>query len=425
MAIYKYIEKSNDMDTAILVGASTSLNVEQIEKSLDELRNLAETLMISTKDIVSQKLNKINTKFYIGKGKLQDLKMKVDALDINIVIFDDPLSPTQLRNLENFLDCQVYDRSFLILSIFALRAQSYQSKLEVELAQKKYMLPRLIPLEKSLSRQGGGTYNAKGPGETKLETDRRTLAKDIVTLENRLDKIKQQLKTEKKKRLNNKIPKISLIGYTNAGKSSLMNALSSYFTGIEENVVEEKNMLFTTLSTKHLRLKEKDKIPFILADTVGFINKIPNELVNSFESTLLDMLDSDLIIHVVDGTNFSLEEIETTKQIIKNINADNIERFMVLTKKDISYLYPNLDEDFIFISNHTKENIDLLVSNIYNHLYKYYQIKEYLIPFDKGHLLNDFKNNNHIIDFKYQDGGIYVKLLLSIDQINNLDKILK
>src|SRR5690606_9787712 len=205
-------------------------------------------------------------------------------------------------NLEKVLDTIIIDRSFLILQIFAERAKTKQAMLEVALAQKLYMLPRLVGMGNSLSRQGGGSFNAKGPGETKLELDRRRLQVEISNLRKEIEKIKQTRTTSRQKRLDNAIPIVALVGYTNAGKSSLMNYFADKW-GTDKTEVFEKNMLFATLDTKAKRIKKDNQPPFILIDTVGFISKLPPELVASFESTLADIQDADLILHIVDGLN--------------------------------------------------------------------------------------------------------------------------
>ena len=409
------------MDKAILVGLNVNQNEEVVKKSLDELEHLALALGIKTKDKVLQNGKKISPKYYVGSGKVQEIKKMIEVLDIDIVIFDDTLSPAQLKHLEKELDVQVIDRSFLIMSIFAIRAQTKEAKLEVALAQKNYMLPRLIGLGNSLSRQGGGSYNAKGPGETKLELDRRKLLREIYQIRQELDKIKQEKEVSRKQRSKNHIPVVALVGYTNAGKSSLMNSLTDVLNHTSDHVLE-KDMLFATLSTKSKKLQKENMPPFILIDTVGFVNKLPHELIRSFESTLSDVVQADLLLHVVDGAYFDPVQIDVTKSVLSAIKADQIERLLVLTKKEIAPNYPSIDDDYIFVSNRTKENIDQLVDTIYGHIYKENRIYILRIPFDEGQLYSSLKENNTILETKYESDGTYVKTILTPEQERQFEK---
>jgi GTP-binding protein HflX len=338
------------LDKALLVGLNTT------KDSIEELKGLALALQIETVETVIQNNIKPNPRFYIGSGKVQEIKMMINLYDIDIIIFDDPLSPAQLKNLTNEFNIQVIDRSFLILSIFSERAQTKEAVLEVSLAQKKYMLPRLIGLGITLSRQGGGTYNAKGPGETKLELDRRKLEREISIIQSELSKIKKEKAISRKRRQKNNIPVVALVGYTNAGKSSLMNTLASHLNNDTPKVLE-KDMLFQTLDTKAKRLQKDNYPPFMLIDTVGFINKLPVELVTSFNSTLKDVINADLLLHIVDGANFDQKQIDVTKNILKDIKASDIERILVLTKNYQQTTLPNKPDYNLLIKIKTDENI--------------------------------------------------------------------
>lgn len=400
------------MDQAILVALNINETIEETKYALLELENLALALNIQTKDRVIQQASSVFSKYYIGSGKVLELKTMIDVLGVDIVIFNDTLSPAQIKNLEAKLDIQVVDRSFLILSIFAERAQTKEAVLEVSLAQKMYLYPRLVGMSKSLSRQGGGSYNAKGPGETKLELDRRRLLIEMHHIRLELSKIKKEKIVSRKRRKENKIPVVALVGYTNAGKSSTMNSLAKHLGHSSDDVLE-KDMLFATLDTKAKRLQKDNYPPFILIDTVGFISKLPHELVRSFETTLSDVVDADLLLHVIDGAYYNPLHLETTKEVLTSIGADHIERLMVLTKKEIAFTVPNIKEDYLYISNRTQENIDVLVDAIYGHLYQDSRMHHLKIPFDQGQIYSKIKEKTTVLETRYEVDGIFVKAILS------------
>ena len=400
------------MTRAFLVGLCINETIEETQSSLDELKELALVLDILTVDTIIQKSNTISNSYFIGSGKTLEIKKIIDVLDIEMVIFNTTLSPAQLRNLEATLDIEIMDRSFLIMQIFARNASSRESFLEVSLAQKMYMLPRLIGINKSLSRQGGSSFNSKGPGETKLELDRRKLTEEIEKIKKELKQISIQKDNSKKKRLIEGIKIVSLVGYTNAGKSSTMNSLVSLLSSNNEEVLE-KDQVFATLDTKVKRLRKQNEPPFLLIDTVGFIDKLPHELINSFKSTLKDSLDADLLLVVVDATGDLNKQIGVTGQILKEINALDIERLFVFTKTDLLNYEPALNEEIIYISNKTKVGIDTLINQIYSHITKDSMVYEIKIPHERGDVINYLKSTSHIINLKYENEFTIIRAVLS------------
>lgn len=412
------------MDQAILVSYHEYESLETLEASIDELESLARTLNIETRHKLIQRGTKASARTLIGSGKVSEIKRLLSLEPIDVVIFDDTLSPAQLRNLESDLDCQVFDRSFLILSIFALRAKSKEATLEVSLAQKKYMISRLHGLSASLSRQGGGSYNAKGPGETQLELDRRKILTDISHIKAQLNKIKIEKQTARKLRETNAIKTVALVGYTNAGKSSLMNLMLRHF-GEKEYQTLEQDLLFSTIDTKAKKLKIEDYPPIILIDTVGFIQKLPTELVASFETTLEDTLKADILLHVIDGANFNLRQVETTRQLLKKLKADDIPVLNVLTKKDLALDIPYFDEDYAWISSVTGEGLDDLVKKMYHLIYEDFQTYEMIIPFDEMKWYHHLQNYFRVIETNYIESGVEIKVFMDPKQSIHFKKYIK
>ena len=368
-------------EKAVLVGVITQLQSEEKAKEyLNELAFLAETAGASPEKLYFQRLDYPNPKTYVGPGKLIEIKAFVDENEIGVVIFDDELSPKQLRNIEAELKVLILDRTSLILDIFAKRAQTASAKTQVELAQLQYTLPRLTRLWTHLERQQGG-IGMRGPGETQIETDRRIILTKIALLKQNLKDIDKQMSTQRKNR--GKMVRVALVGYTNLGKSTLMNLIS-------KSEIFAENKLFATLDTT-VRKVIIDNLPFLLSDTVGFIRKLPHHLVQSFKSTLDEVREADLLLHVVDISHPNFEEqLEVVNQTLKEI--DPLEKPMILifnkidafsyTPKDEDDLAPikrenlsleelkktwmgKMHDNCIFISAREKQNIDSLKALMY------------------------------------------------------------
>ncbi len=411
-------------DRALLVALNYREPLKKTQTSIDELEELAKAVGILTIDKVVQSSDSIDPRYFVGSGKILEIKKMIDVLNVNMVIFDDTLSAGQLRNIEKTLEVQIMDRSFLILQIFAERAKTKQAILEVALAQKLYLLPRLIGMSKSLSRQGGGSFNAKGPGETKLELDRRRLTDDIVHIKRELHTILKERLVNQEARIENQIPVVALVGYTNAGKSSLMNYLATQY-GTDKTKVFEEDMLFATLDTKAKRIKKDNHPPFILIDTVGFISKLPPELITSFESTLNDIKTADLILHIVDGLNPSMEHIEFTRNILTQLGANTTPRILVVTKSDLIHSPIRLKDDYILVSNKTGEHMDELYRLIDTHLYPDSRIFKLKLPFDQGSLYAKLKETTRVLETKYDEDGILVRAILTPSLSKQLKNYIK
>lgn len=337
----KYIEK------AVLVGIiSNEQTEEKVAEYLEELTFLTETAGAITVTRFTQKIESPNPKTYIGSGKLAEIVEFVHLHEIDIVIFDDELSPSQLRNLERELECRVLDRTNLILDIFAGRAQTAHARTQVELAQYQYLLPRLTRMWTHLERQKGG-IGLRGPGETEIETDRRVIRDKIARLKEQLLKIDRQMATQRKNR--GRMVRVALVGYTNVGKSTIMNLLS-------KSEVLAENKLFATLDTT-VRKVVIGNLPFLLSDTVGFIRKLPHSLVESFKSTLDEVRESDILLHVVDISHPGFEDqIGVVNLTLAEIGIKDKPAYIVFNKMD-AYQYIRKDEDDLTPA--TKENMSL------------------------------------------------------------------
>ncbi len=322
------------MERAIFVSVITPNNTEeQVNEYLDELQFLAETAGAVGERRFVQKVDRPNSKTYVGTGKLEEIKAYIVENEIKLVIFDDELSPSQLRNLERELECRILDRTNLILDIFAQRAKTAYAKTQVELAQYQYLLPRLTRMWTHLERQRGG-IGMRGPGESQIETDRRIILDKISRLKDQLKKIDKQMASQRGNRGN--MVRISLVGYTNVGKSTLMNLLA-------KSEVFAENKLFATLDTT-VRKVVIENVPFLLSDTVGFIRKLPHQLVESFKSTLDEVREADILMHVVDISHPNFEEqIRVVKNTLQEIGAGEKPTFMVFNKID-AYHYVEQDE---------------------------------------------------------------------------------
>lgn len=327
-------EQDNFIEKAVFVGVIKQNEDEQkVIEYLDELEFLAETAGAVTDKRFIQKVDKPNPKTYIGSGKLEELKAYIKEKNISLVIFDDELTPSQLRNIERELECRILDRTNLILDIFAKRAKTAYAKTQVELAQYQYLLPRLTRMWTHLERQRGG-IGMRGPGESQIETDRRIILDKISRLKEQLKKIDKQMASQRGNRGN--MVRISLVGYTNVGKSTLMNLLA-------KSDVFAENKLFATLDTT-VRKVVIENVPFLLSDTVGFIRKLPHQLVESFKSTLDEVRESDILMHVVDISHPNFEEqINVVRDTLNEIGAKNKPVFLVFNKID-AYKYIPQDE---------------------------------------------------------------------------------
>lgn len=406
------------MERALLVGMNLN-NGEDYKLSLEELESLANACDMEVAGIVEQNLPEVHKAFYIGTGKVEEVKEEAESLNVDIVIFDNSLSPMQIRNLQNKIEKPILDRSTLILDIFAKRARTREAKLQVEVARLQYMLPRLVGLHAALSRQGGGSgsISNKGAGEKKLELDRRVLEHRLSEYRRELKEVSSQRKTQRKKRADSGMPRIALVGYTNAGKSTLLNAMLELYgvdeIDVEEKKVMEKDMLFATLDTTVRKISPENHHDFLLSDTVGFIHKLPHHLVEAFHSTLEEAKEADILLQVVDYSDSHYkDQISVTENTLKELGADGIPMIYVYNKADKvpGHKLPAVTQDAIYLSAKERIGMEELICLIEEKLSDGYKECTMLIPYADGRAVSYLNESAVVYDTQYQAEGVCMKV---------------
>lgn len=410
----------DDVERAILVGTDS-------EESLEELVGLAEACNVLPVCKVLQKKNKVHSAYYAGQGKVQEIARLRQLKNANVVIFDDELSGSQVRNLEEAIKCKVIDRTTLILDIFARRAKSKEGILQVELAILNHKLPRLRNANANLARIKGGVgvkggVGSRGPGEKKLETDRRHIEYRIEEIKNELSKVLDQRSIQKVKRTKNNISKVAIVGYTNAGKSTLRNKLCeiSASNNVNKKGVLEADMLFATLDTTVRAITLRDNRKIALSDTVGFISKLPHELVTAFKSTLEEVTSADLLLHVVDAASReAIKQIQSVNLVLNELNAKNKNTIIVLNKVDKAS-EENLkeircflkDEKAIEVSAIEEINLHELLHLIGSEIPVKLIEKDFIIPYNEQKLISILHENSNVINEDYIEEGAHIKALV-------------
>ena len=421
----KFIEDESleQLDTlkAVIISINTG-NDELFSYETEELKNLCAASNILVLDEIYQSLKTPLSSTYVGKGKLSEIKAVASALNVNLIVFNDELSPAQLKNIQKIMgeDLEIFDRTMLILDLFERRAKTKEAALQVEIARLKYNLPRLIGSRTYLSRVTGGGAGGggarRGLGETKLELDRRHIEKNILRAKTELEKITKARSITREKRSNNGLKVVAFVGYTNAGKSSTINALLNTTNKLEKNVYV-KDMLFATLSTSTRSIKLPNNHEFLLTDTIGFVSKLPHHLVESFKSTLEEIKEASLIVHVVDASSpYMDQQIETTRSVLQELEVLDIPNIFVFNKVDlvkeprfITSLYP----DALFISSKTMQGYEELISVIDSQLFPKEYTVSLKIPYNLGNIYNTLKEKTTVLHTEYQNDGIYVTSTMS------------
>ncbi len=387
---------------------------------MEELENLAQACGYEVVGVMTQKLQKFDSKHYFGSGKIVELIEQIDDLEPDLVIVNDELKGSQNRNLEEALNVKIMDRTQLILEIFAARANTKEAKLQVSIAQLKYQKPRMLGSYDNLSRQGGGKAGtiARGSGETKLEVDKRKIDDQISLIEKELQKYVASRSLQRVKRTESLIPIVAVVGYTNAGKSTLMN----YFVD-EDKSVFEKDMLFATLDTSVRKVVLDNNQQFILVDTVGFVSNLPHELVNAFRSTLEEVLEANLIIHLSDVSDPDVElHKDVVRETLDGLGASDIKTINVNNKVDKLDV---INESEINISAKYGNGIDDLVNEISKSVFEQYQLCELHLPYSEIRLESMFREYTYVSESKYDEAGCIIEVILSPIDIEKYSKYIK
>lgn len=394
--------------TVLLVGVECQQDTT-FEYTMIELGNLAEACSYEVVGEVTQKMEHTKTTLYLGKGKLQEIADQVEKEEIDAVLFNDELSPSQFRNISELLPCEVLDRTMVILEIFASRASTKEAQLQVEISQLQYELPRLIGMNDELDRQGGGGGEGlanRGGGETKLELNRRQIEARITKKTSELKKMVQERKTQREKRKKADIKTVALVGYTNAGKSSLMNAL---IQDDEEKQVFAKDMLFATLETRVRRIGLGKNSECLLTDTVGFVDKLPHHLIKAFRSTLEEVNEADLLLHVIDISNpHYKEQKQITLQTLEDIGVKDVAIIDVYNKIDVADIDIPESGESVYLSATQGTGIENLKLKIADHLFDDYCDGDFLFPYAMGSTVSSMNEKFDITLHENEENGIHV-----------------
>lgn len=401
----------------VLLAGGKLKNDDNFQASMEELRELTFACDMEVVGEVIQNLDRIHADIYFGKGKAEELKELFEEQEAELVVFNDELSPSQTRNLERFLGCRVVDRAVLIMDIFARRAKTREAQLQVEAARLKYLLPRLSGMGINMNRQGGGSgLHNKGTGETKLELDRRKIEERIARLERELEELVGRRQNQRQKREKNEVPLAALVGYTNAGKSTVMNGVLKLMGSAEEKLVLEKDMLFATLETSVRKVLTEDNKSFLLTDTVGFISRLPHHLIKAFRSTLEEVLMADLLVQVIDVSDKEhAREAEVTRKTLEELGAGNIPVLYVynkidkLTEEEYSSIRNTCkEENSIFLSAKSAEDLKRLIEVIAERLFKENVTINLRINYSDSKWVAYLKENTSVSSLNYAEDGIYI-----------------
>lgn len=417
-----------DREKVIIVHLNKDAKITEskLNSIIDEIKELVRASGADVERVVIQNSDTINSKFYIGSGKVEELRDIAETIEADTIIFNNELTGSQMRNLEEIIDKKIVDRTGLILDIFATRAKTKEAKLQVKLAQLEYRLPRLVGFRNYLSRTGGG-IGTRGPGEQKLETDRRTVEREIDIIKNKLKDTKKVRDVKRAKRVKSGIPIVSLIGYSNAGKSTLLNKLGEIFSKENKDVYSD-DLLFATLDTSARYMKLQNNKEIIVSDTVGFVSNLPTKLVESFKSTLEEIEDSNLLLIVVDTSNEDYElQIESTRSVLKDMDIRDKKILYVFNKidKNPDFRYFSNAENEIYISALNFEDVNKLAEKLQSLLFEDFKIYKAVVPYSHyerfyEYIVQDMKDSE-----EFGEMGITTHLYLNKSQKEKLSEVVK
>lgn len=406
---------------AVLVGVN--IDDSEFNRSMKELKSLVEACEIDPCEIITQNLDKVNTATYVGSGKIPEIKALLNAHQAEILAINNELSPSQIRNLEEELDCKVLDRTMVILQIFSRRAKTREAKLQVEVANLQYMLPRLIGSHLELEQQTGGVGTTnRGSGEKQLELNRRQIQDRISRFKSELSEAVNNRETQRRQRKKSGVPVVSLVGYTNAGKSTIMNSLLTMTNQPEDKKVFEKDMLFATLETSIRSIVLPDKKQFLLSDTVGFIDRLPTHLVKAFRSTLEEALDADLILVVIDASDPDYQShLRVTNETLSEIGVKDIPIVHVYNKIDKVDINPyDENKNSLYISAKLGIGMEEFLKDIKSQIFSDFVHTQLLIPYKDSNIVSYLSDKAHIISTEYQGEGTFLDVELKNEDYNRL-----
>ncbi|MCE4993564.1 GTPase HflX [Staphylococcus xylosus] len=398
MTQYQTHTTEQKLETAILIGVHAQTDNDfNFESTMEELASLSRTCQLDVQEQFTQNRINVDNKYYVGKGKLDEIKAYVEFHDIDVVVANDELTTAQSKTLNGNLNVKIIDRTQLILEIFALRARSKEGKLQVELAQLDYLMPRLQGHGRSLSRLGGG-IGTRGPGETKLEMDRRHIRTRMNEIKHQLETVVEHRERYRNKREQNHVFQVALVGYTNAGKSSWFNALAKETT-------YEKNLLFATLDPKTRQIQINDGFNLVISDTVGFIQKLPTTLIAAFKSTLEEAKNADLLLHVVDSSHPEYRaQYDTVNQIIGDLEMGQIPQAIIFNKKDLHEgTLPATNKPHVFVSSREQVDVEKVKELLYNEVKKVLTYYEEHVPSSDANRLYFLKQNTLVSELNFNE----------------------